>query len=128
MDILSTPATVVWANTTGGFRHPLTDALDSAGMKSARVTIEMPMASGPSHATLWVQGFYEWSSDGKTWSDPTAIGGAIQLANNMNVGSFETISLTNSKRYIRFGAKAWNNAGTDLNLCFVALRIEPRST
>jgi hypothetical protein len=125
MEVLTIPLTPVWANNTSGsaIGHPLTEALPSARVKSARVSIELRQRTG----NLVVQVYYEYSADGLSWSGATVVGSS-QGDNGVTSATTFTDVSSGAKRFIRWGIRAWNSSGTSLNLGNASARIETRQT
>jgi hypothetical protein len=122
MDTLTTEAVPIWASAEqSAYDHPLTEWVPYGNLDSVRVTAEMRSRTG----TIEFQAFVQLAEDPATWSAVSLLGTAV-TANGVVAGTtFETVSST--KRYRRYGVKADNSSGTDLNLCYAILRIDQRS-
>jgi hypothetical protein len=125
MDTLTTEAVPIWANqANSAYNHPLTEWVPYGNLDSVRVTAEMRSRTGNIEFQAYVE-FADDPYDPTTWSAVSLLGTAV-TANGVVAGTtFETVSST--KRYRRYGVKADNSSGTDLNLCYAILRIDQRS-
>lgn len=125
MDIVNTGAHLVWGPRAAAptvVDHPLTPALDAREWEQVRVAIEMFGRVG----TLQAQAYYEVSQDGVNWTLPgMPTVGPLLTADGVSYDSTpDSLSGAASSRYLRFGVRAYNASGTDLNTAYVSLRLE----
>lgn len=121
--------------TAAGLFTALTAPEDATSVKFARPAMELQQVSSTS--AKWVVAFQQ-SDDGETWpastATPSLFAGATMAAQNAEGtyysaaagDGFEAVTLT--KRYVRWGIWALNNAGVaTLELAQCAIRVERRS-
>ena len=111
-----------------GFFHTLILAMDTADLKSARVSVDV---YAPGLVNIKVA--FQISDDGIAWPASTSVPPQFALAAASSEGitystTFEDISSSLTKRYVRFGVWVYNSSGSNTEFALVAIRVETRST
>ena len=118
------PAKGVWSqkSTSTWLFHPVSEAIESVGVNSVRVSFALEQSTG----LIKVRPALQMSNDGLTWDGPQAIGIATRNTDGTTFGDdlVDVSTHTQSKLYVRFGVQAQNDSGTDVELGRVTLRID----
>lgn len=114
-------------NIAVGFFHALLAMVDTTDIKSARVAIDVYAAG-----LVGIKIALQQSDDGITWPSATTVPTQFALAAATGDGqsfatTFEDISASITKRYLRFGVWVYNSSGTNTEFALVAIRVETRS-
>ena len=97
-------------------------------MISVRVAVDLSCCG-----LVAVKVAFQTSDDGMTWPASTTNPPQFALAAATAEGTtyattFEDISASLTKKYVRFGVWVYNASGSLVELCVAAIRIEPRKS
>ena len=111
-----------------GFFHVLVAPIDTTDIKSVRVAIDV---YAPGLVTIKIA--FQTSDDGLTWPASTAVPPQFALAAVTAEGlsyatTFEDISSSLQKKWVRFGVWVYNSSGGAVEFATVAIRVETRAT
>lgn len=111
-----------------GFFHVLVSPVDTTDIKSVRVAIDV---YAPGAVNIKIA--FQTSDDGVTWPTSTTVPPQFALAAVSAEGpsyatSFEDISASLQKKWVRFGVWVYNASGGAVEFATVAIRVETRAT
>lgn len=103
--------------------HPMSGTLNTAGLETVRVSLQMEQSSGG----VKIKPALQTSNDQANWGTPILIGTQSLSANGSSYGAaFTDIKgIAAGSQFIRFGVIAYNNAGgLAVELASVALKLD----
>ena len=103
--------------------HPMTGVLNTTGLESVRLSLQMEQSSGG----VKIKPAMQVSNDQANWGTPILIGTQSLSANGSSFGAtFTDIKGTAAgSQFIRFGVIAYNNAsGLAVELASVGLKLD----
>ena len=114
----------VWSNkSTSWFFQPLTDAIDTASLKSLRTSIELRQSTGAIKARV----AYRLSDDGSTWDSPLPLytdGTKEQVNDGITYGAAYATPDLSAKLFCQLGAQVANTSGAATEIALVTVRAD----
>lgn len=117
----------VWSNgTISPIFVPLSEAVESAGLISARVSTDLDANSGDCQ----IRPALRYSSDGITWGTAKEILTPWVSTNGPSYGDsyvdLTTLAGTPAKTYVQFGVQVRNGSAGAIQICLASMRVEPK--
>lgn len=115
----------VWTDGTATpMFHPMSDAIDTGSVTSARVTLEMDQNTG----NCKIRPALRYSSDGINWDSPAYIVVTYRTTAGIDYGStwLDLTTLATPKNWVQFGVQAANNSGAAIEHCNASLMVQPK--
>lgn len=120
--------TPTWTNgtTTTPIFFPLSDPMESSGLISVRVSIEMGQDSG----NCKMRPALRYSDDGVTWDPAKEIVAAYRTTEGTDYGTtyidITGLAGTTVRAFVQFGVQVVNEAGAARENCNATIRVEPK--
>lgn len=104
---------------------PMTGAINTAGVSSARVAYNIESDSGNGSYNV----AYQMSNDGETWSATVTGLGSSSTTTGWNYQESAASSIATDQRlFVRFGIEMKNSSGTNINTALGQIRLELTET
>ena len=120
------PAPVWTDGTTSPAFRPLSEALESKGLLSVRISTEMSEDSG----NCKMRPALRYSNDGVGWDASKEIVAGYRTTEGIDWGTtyidITQLAGTTTRAYVQFGVEVANEAGSAINVCNATIRVEPK--
>jgi hypothetical protein len=116
------PSKDIWSDgTTTGVFHPMTEAMNSAGVTGVRPSWLVYRPTGGQAINAGV----EYSNDGITWDTAVAFGTNYPTSTEVYQTTFVDVSVLGTrKRLVRFGLFIKTNSGTEVEICNATMMVD----